>query len=165
MEVFILGILISIVIIVIIYSSLKTRDIYSEKIDNDLKNEDLMKKIEKKLQQRGFKFEAIKKYCYFYYINNTRIKQKLPRIRVYTKKIGKYGLIINKEFEEIKENQELRREILEFLNSSSLKGILLYNVKSDKLEIVNTKKRFIYLWVEILLFFILIGIYFVYIKI
>lgn len=166
MEVFILGILIGLVIIVIIYSSLKTRKIYSENLEMDFQNEELMKRIEKRLHQRGFKFKAIKKHYYFYSINDTKTKQILPRIRVYTKNINKYGLIINKEFGEIKENNELRRETLEFFYANSLKGMLIYNEKDDKLEIIKIRKSSPYLYLEILLLsLILLGIYLIYIKI
>jgi len=141
METFALGIIVLIVLIFLIYTSLKTKKIYSEDLEYEPKNEDLMKKVEKRLLLKGYSFKTIHKYEYYYMLNKTKEKILLPRIRVYKKGFKNSGLIINNETESVKDNLLLKKQVLEFLNSGVLKEIIVFNEKSSSLEFMKKRKN------------------------
>ena len=160
MEAFVLGSIVLAVLLFLIYSSLKTKKIYSENLEYEPKNEDFMKKIEKRLMLKGYKFKTIHKYEYYYKLNDTKDKVLLPRIRVYTKGLKKSGLIINNDTDSLKDNLTLKKQVMEFINSGILKQIIVFNEKSGSMEIikkrVNMKKRLLIIFFIIVFFLVFI---------
>lgn len=152
METFLLGTLIFLVAFVIIYSTIKTKKIYDENIEYEPKNEDEIKRIEKRLILKGYKFRTIQKYEYHYLLNGIKEKMLLPRIRVYSKRLKKYGLLLNNGTTSIKENLLLKKQALEFLNSKKLNGIIIFNEKSSDFEFIKVKKEKIKLTLICILF-------------
>lgn len=157
METFLLGSMIAIVLFFIIYSSLKTKKIYSENVEYEPKNEDEIKRIEKRLKLKGFSFKAIQKYEYYYLLNGSKEKILLPRIRIYSKKFRNYGLIINNANESIKNNILLKKQVMEFLHSKKIDEIIIFNEKTNDFEFIKSigeKSKYIYVLLIIILIFL-----------
>lgn len=159
MEVYFLSTLIIIVFVLLIYSSIKTKKIYSEDIEYEPKHEETIKKIEKKLAQKGYKFQKISKFECYYYVDKQKERILLPRIRIYRKKFRNFGLLINSQGGSIKDNPSLKKEILELLMSKKIYSIIVFNEKNGSFEFVKEKNHWIVL--NIILIILILTLYFV----
>ena len=139
MEVYFLSVLIILVLIFLVYSSIKTRNIYSEDVEYEPKHEDLIKKIEKRLAHKGYKFQKISKFECYYYLDKHKEKMLLPRIRIYKKQFKNYGLLINNQSDSFKDNLVLKKEVFEFLMSKKIHGIIIFNEKNNNFEFAKRK--------------------------
>lgn len=154
MEAYILASLILIVLIFLVYTSVKTKKIYSENVEYEPKNEELIKKIERRLALKGYKFRDIRKFEYYYCLDKHKERILLPRIRIYKRKFRTYGLLINSQSESLKDNQIIKKEILEFLATRKLYGIIVYNEKNSNFELAKVRRRkpFVFLIIIVLIF-------------
>ena len=159
MEVYFLSVLIILVLIFLVYSSIKTRNIYSEDVEYEPKNEDLIKKIEKRLAHKGYKFQKISKFECYYYLDKHKEKMLLPRIRIYKKQFKNYGLLINNQSDSFKDNLVLKKEVFEFLMSKKIHGIIIFNEKNNNFEFAK-RKGHNYIFLIIIMIILILSIYF-----
>lgn len=159
MEVYFLSSLIILVLIFLVYSSIKTKDIYSEDLEYEPKHEELIKKIEKRLAQKGYKFQKIIKFECYYYLDKHKERFLLPRIRIYRRRFRNYGLLINNQSESFKDNLVLKKEVFEFLISKKIYGIIIYNEKNNNFEFAK-RKGHNYIFLVIIMIILILSIYF-----
>jgi hypothetical protein len=159
MEVYFLSSLIGIVFIFLIYSSIKTKKIYSENVEYEPKHEETIKKIEKRLAKKGYKFQKISKFECYYYLDRHKERLFLPRIRIYKKQFKNYGLLINNQSESFKDNLLLKKEVFEFLVSKKTYGIIIYNEKNNNFEFAK-RKGHNYIFLVIIMIILILSIYF-----
>lgn len=159
MEIYFLSSLIILVLIFLVYSSIKTKDIYSEDVEYEPKHEELIKKIEKRLAQKGYKFQKIIKFECYYYLDKHKERFLLPRIRIYRRRFRNYGLLINNQSESFKDNLLLKKEVFEFLMSKKTYGIIIYNEKNNNFEFAK-RKGHNYIFLVIIMIILILYIYF-----
>lgn len=159
MEIYFLNSLIILVLIFLVYSSIKTKDIYSEDVEYEPKHEELIKKIEKRLAQKGYKFQKIIKFECYYYLDKHKERFLLPRIRIYRRRFRNYGLLINNQSESFKDNLLLKKEVFEFLMSKKTYGIIIYNEKNNNFEFAK-RKGHNYIFLVIIMIILILYIYF-----
>ncbi len=159
MEIYFLSSLIILVLIFLVYSSIKTKDIYSEDVEYEPKHEELIKKIEKRLAQKGYKFQKIIKFECYYYLDKHKERFLLPRIRIYRRRFRNYGLLINNQSESFKDNLLLKKEVFEFLMSKKTYGIIIYNEKNNNFEFAK-RKGYNYIFLVIIMIILILYIYF-----
>jgi len=147
------------VFVFLIYSSIKTKKIYSENVEYEPKHEETIKKIEKRLAQKGYKFQKISKFECYYYLDKHKERILLPRIRIYRKGIRTYGLIINNQSGSLKDNLPLAREVFEFLVSRKIYGIVIFNEKNGSFEFAKRKSKSTLFY--IILIILMLSLYFI----
>lgn len=158
MDIFLLGIIIVLVLFYILYTTFKMKKIYDEVLDYESPNEEVHKKIEKLLKLHGFYYVGIKKYEYTYLINSQKQKVFLPKIRIVEKGIKKYGLLINEESLKIKDNEKLKKQILEYAHCSEINGCIVFNNKDFSYEVIEYTSKKIVKKINFILVLIVIGL-------